>query len=206
MKKLAIIFSLVMFMASCTCTMSQIPPQYIYVNASCGAALPDYLPMFTFTDNCEIDTVWQSPTRGTWLTVPTTTVLIRAIDNFNNHTDLMFTVTLVDTIAPTITLLDSTLIGAVYDQVGTLYNMADRMLARQEWWFDANFPWDDLQIQYTDSIGNIQTITGIPEELVPSNLYMNRTMITWTAAGHAFTGDGMRIYTFAQPGDTLIIR
>ena len=68
------------------------------------------------------------------------------------------------------------------------------------------FPWDDVQMQYTDSVGDLHTITGIPDELIPSNLYMNRTMVTWTAAGHAFTGNGMRVFTFAQPGDTLVIK
>ncbi len=206
MKRLTFLTTLLLLLGGCACTFSQIPPQYLYVDESCGAALPDYLPKFTYSDNCGIDTVWQSPTRGSWLTAPTTTVLIRAIDKFGNHTDLMFDVTLLDTIPPTITLADSTLVSKAYYDLGTMYDIADKILARQEWYFDGTFPWDDVQIQYTDSLGVLQTITGIPDELVPSNLYLNRTLVTWTAAGHAFTGDGMRVFTFAQPGDTLIVQ
>ena len=207
MRKIILSLMILVAVSGCKCIMSQsIPPQYLYVDEMCGATLPDYLPMFLFTDNCGIDTVWQSPTRGSWLTVPTTTVLIRAIDNFGNHTDLMFDVTLLDTVPPVITLADSTLLSQVYNDIGNIYDVADKMLARQEWWFDGVFPWDDVQMQYTDSLGVLHTITGIPDELIPSNLYMNRTMVTWTAAGHAFTGNGMRVFTFAQPGDTLVIK
>ena len=207
MKKILYFISVIL-LSSCTCTLTiaQIPPQYLYVDQSCGAALPDYLAKIRVTDNCTIDTVEQTPTAGTWLTQPTTTVLIEARDVFSNITNMMFTVTLIDTVPPTIELTDSTLIGAVYEQIGSMYDKADMMLARQEWWFDSVFPWDDIQLQYTDSLGVVQTITGIPDELIPDNLYLNRTMVTWTAAGHALTGDGMRVFTFAQPGDTLIVQ
>lgn len=185
MRKLIILFTLALLMSGCTCLMSQsIPPQFLYVDETCGAALPDYLPMFTFTDNCAIDTVWQSPTRGSWLTVPTTTVLIRAIDNFGNHTDLMFNVTLLDTVPPTITLADSSLITNVYEQIDAVYNIADRMLARTDLW--AN--------------------TVIPDTIPVYEDYWNDVLVSWTDPGHAFTGEGMRVWTFARQGDTLIIR
>jgi len=184
MKKLFILFAAVLLMSSCVCTFSQIPPQYLYVGEGCGAALPDYLPKFTFTDNCEIDTVWQSPTRGTWLTVPTTTVLIRAIDKFNNHTDLMFNVTLVDTVPPVITLADSSLITSVYEKIDAIYNIADRMLAETDLWTTAQLP-DSLNI-WED--------------------YYNNVLVSYTDPGHAFTGEGMRVWVFGEVGDTIIIR
>jgi len=184
MKKLITFSLFALLLSSCVCTFSQVPPQYLQVGEGCGAALPDYLPMFTYTDNCGIDTVWQSPTRGSWLTTPTTTVLIRAIDNFNNHTDLMFTVTLIDTVPPVITLGDSTLITGLYEQIDAIYNIADRILATTDLWADG---------QRTDTI-------PVWED------YFNNTLISWTDPGHAFTGEGMRVWTFGEVGDTIIIR
>jgi hypothetical protein len=184
MKRLFILSSMLLLLASCSCVFSQIPPQYLYAGEGCGAALPDYLPKVIVSDNCGIDTLWQSPTRGTWLTVPTTTVLIRAIDKFNNHTDLMFTVTLIDTVPPVITLGDSSLISSVYDKIDNLYNIADRMLAETDLW----------------------ATTQIPDSLMTYEDYFNNTLVSWTDPGHAFTGEGMRVWTFAETGDTLIIR
>jgi hypothetical protein len=184
MKKVIILFAIVLSGCS-TCIMSQsIPPQFIYTNETCGAALPDYLPKFLFTDNCEIDTVWQSPAFGSWLTIPTTNAMIRAIDKFGNHTDLLFNVTLVDTVPPTITLIDSTLISDVYQKIDAVYNIADRMLAQTDLWASSVLS-DTIPI-YED--------------------YMNNVLVAWTDPGHAFTGEGMRVWTMAQPGDTLIIR
>lgn len=184
MKKVIILLTIVLSGCS-TCIMSQsIPSQFIYVDETCGAAMPDYLPYFTFTDNCGIDTVWQSPTRGTWLTVPTTNCMIRAIDNFGNFTDLLFNVTLVDTVPPTITLTDSTLISGVYEKIDAVYNIADRMLARTELWANTVMP-DTIPV-YED--------------------YWNDVLVAWTDPGHAFTGEGMRVWTMVQLGDTLIIR
>ena len=190
MKKLLfLLFAVVM--TSCACVMSQtLPPQYLYTDETCGAAMPDYLPKFLFTDNCEIDTVWQSPTRGSWLTAPANNAMIRAVDKFGNHTDLMFTIHLLDPVPPQIILQDSTLITDNYEKINTLYNMADRILAYQEMWFDANFDWE---------------AAGIPDSIQPSNEYANKTLLTWTDPLHAFNGQGMRVHTFVEPGDTIII-
>jgi hypothetical protein len=207
MKKLFILSVLVLLLGSCTCIMSQsIPPQYLYVDESCGAPLPDYLPMFTFSDNCAIDTVLQSPTRGTWLTVPTTTVLIRAIDNFSNHTDLIFTVTLLDTVPPTITLGDSTLITNGWGMINSMYDVADKMIARQEIYFDNTFPYDIIRVSYIDSLENENWIIGIPDTIQPTNLYANKIMLRWVSPGHALTGEGGSWITFQEPGDTLIVQ
>jgi hypothetical protein len=188
MKKL-LFFLFAVAMTSCTCVMSQsIPAQYLYVDQSCGAAMPDYLPKFTFTDNCGIDTVWQSPIRGTWLTAPATSAMIRAIDKFGNHTDLMFTIHLLDTVPPQIILQDSTLITDNYEKINTLYNMADRILAYQEMWFDASFDWEGA---------------GIPPEVTADNQYFNKILLTWTTPGYAFGNPGQRVHTFAEPGTSI---
>ena len=184
MKKTIFLLSLIIC-TSCACVFPQtIPPQFIYSDQTCGAAMPDYLPKLTISDNCGIDTVWQSPTRGTWLTAPTTNCMIRAIDNFNNQTDVLFTITLIDTVPPTITIADSSLISDAYNKIDAVYNIADKMLARTELWADANTP--DSLATYED--------------------YFNDVLVAWTDPGHAFTGEGMRVWTFAQVGDTLIIK
>jgi len=184
MKKLMLIlFAAVL--AGCTCIKSQtIPPQFLYLGEDCGIAMPNYIPMFEYNDNCGIDTVWQSPTYGTWLTAPTTNCMIRAIDKFGNYTDLLFNVTLVDTVPPTISLIDSTLISGNYEKIDALYNIADRILARTDLWATAHIP-DSIPV-YED--------------------YWNDVLVCWTDPGHAFTGEGMRVWTFARQGDTLIIR
>jgi len=169
----------------CNCIMSQsIPAQYLYVGEDCGVPMPDYLPKFIFSDNCGIDSVWQSPTRGSWLTAPANNAMIRAIDKFGNHTDLLFTVNLIDTVPPQIILADSTLITDNYEKIDAIYNIADRILARTDLWATSQIP-DSIPV-YED--------------------YWNDVLVSWTDPGHAFTGEGMRVWTFVQPGDTLIIR
>jgi len=184
MKKFFILSLVTLFLSGCGCLMSQMPPQYLQVDQSCGAALPDYLPMIKVTDNCQVVSVEQTPSAGSWLTVPTTTVLIRATDNFNNHTDLMFTVTLVDTISPVIVVTDTTLIVKAYDVIDSMYDNAERALARQMW--------------YDEGL--------LPDSLLTSEDYCNNIMLTWTDPCKAFTGEGFRIHTFVNSGDTLIFR
>ena len=186
MKKLVFLL-VVVLLSSCKCLIGQIPPQYLYVDENCGAAMPDYIPKFTYTDNCGIDTVWQSPTKGTWLTQPVNNAMIRAIDRFGNYTDILFTVNLIDTIPPTITLNDSTLLTNGINVMTNLYNMADRILAREELFFDSVFPWDSIPAHEA------------------ADSYANKVMLTWTSPRFAFTGEGGRVHTFVNPGDTLII-
>ena len=182
MKKLLFLLGIIL-LSSCTCIMSQVPDQYLYVDQSCGAALPDYLLKVTATDNCAIDTIWQSPTRGTWLTQPATTVLIRAIDNFGNHTDLMFTVHLLDTVPPVITA-DTTMLVNAYGHIDNLYNTAERMLARQVWFEESQ----------------------APDSLITDDDFCNSTLLTWSDPCLAFTGEGYRVHTFISPADTVIIQ
>lgn len=89
----------------CNC-LSQIPPQYIYIDEDCKAVLPDYRDFFEFSDNCAVKDTIQLPAPGTPLTIilnPISTVEI-VIRDYSNNTDFVqFDVILVDTIPPIIT-------------------------------------------------------------------------------------------------------
>lgn len=189
MKKLILLLSVVL-MTSCACLTGQIPNQSLYVDQSCGAALPDFRLRMTFSDNCQIDTVQQSPTPGSWLTQRYNTVLIRAYDNFRNYTDVMIQIELIDTVGPALVGWDSTLISDAFGKITTLYNVADRMLAYKEQYFDETFDW---------------AAAGIPDSIRPTNEYFNKVMLTWTSPGIAFGLPGSRVHTFVNPGDTLVI-
>ena len=182
MKKLLFLLSIIL-LSSCSCLIGQIPPQYLYVDQSCGAAMPDYLAKIRLTDNCEIDTVWQSPTFGTWLTQPANNAMIRAVDKFGNHTDVLFTVFLLDTIPPVITA-DTTMAVNAYGFIDNLYNTAERMLARQVWFEEST----------------------APDSLITDEDFCNSTMLTWSDPCLAFTGEGHRVHTFITPADTVIIQ
>jgi len=102
MKKLILLLFVTAFMSSCVCTLSQIPPQYIYANADCQALLPDFKGKVTATDNCAIKVIEQTPAPGYVLsaTNQVVNVLLKATDVFNNSSQVTFSVTLLDTIAP----------------------------------------------------------------------------------------------------------
>lgn len=205
MKKILILI-VATFITSCSCLIGQVPPQSLFVDETCGAALPDYRPLLTFRDNCGIDTIEQMPTPGSWLTEKYNTVHIRAWDNFENYTDILFSVELLDTTPPELVGVDSSLIAQVYENVNSLYNAADRLLAENEMWFDSTFPYDDITFQYVDSLGVTQTLQGIPWELQPTNLYCNYTMVTATPACYAYLGEGFgRVITFVKPGSYFMI-
>ena len=79
--------------------------QDLYVDASCDVSLPDYTGMATATDNCTMSpTVTQSPAAGTTLNGAgtTQTVTLFATDASGNVDSCSFTVTLNDSIIPTI--------------------------------------------------------------------------------------------------------
>lgn len=205
MKKIIILLSIILTLGGCACLYSQVPPQSLFIDETCGAAVPDYRPLLHFSDNCGIDTIEQSPTPGTWLTTRFNTVMIRATDAYGNNTDVLFSLELLDSTPPVLDSIDASLIAQVYQNVSSLYNTADRLLALNEMWFDDTFPWDDIEFQYIDSLGVTQTLRGIPAELQPTNLYCNYTMVTATPACYAFLGEGARYTVFVKPGDTFTI-
>lgn len=165
------------------CLVGQVPTTYLYVDETCGAAMPDLRPMLEWRDNCGIDTVEQTPTPGSWLTEQYNTVHFRAFDRFRNFTDVLGSVELLDTIPPELVGVDSTMLVKAYEYIDTLYDTAERMLARQVW--------------YEDGLA--------PDSLWTDDDFCNDVLLTWTDPCKAFTGEGYRIWTFANPGDTVIV-
>lgn len=198
MKKLLILSLTLILLSSCTCLLSQIPPQHIYAGDGCEATLPNYLPLVKASDNCQVASVTQTPQAGYLLnaTRQVVTVTIRATDVFNNYSESSFTVTLLDTVKPTITF-DSTLYAYQYKQIGDLYDQADRLVAYQMMNTDVTFP--------VDSFPGLREFWGNnPDEFWDE--YSTKQMITWTSPGYAFTGVGQRCFTWVSPADTVIIR
>lgn len=192
MKKL-LIFAIVMLLASsCTCLIAQIPPQYVYVTTNCEATLPNYIPMVTVSDNCQIKSVTQNPLPGFLLnaTNPQVTVTIRATDVFDNFTEVSFSVKAVDTVPPVITPTGD-LLTDNWAKIHGLYDAADRLLAEQEQYFDLNFDWE---------------AAGIPVELRPTGQYDKKVLTIMTSPAHATTGYGGRFIMYQSNNDSFIAK
>lgn len=191
MKKILFLLSIVLF-SSCTCVLSQIPPQYIYVGENCEAVLPDYLTKVTATDNCSLASLIQIPQAGTVLTASQTVtdVEVRATDSQGNHTSINFNVILIDTIPPVITVdttltADDSLYGSGYDIIDALYTQADKIIADKLTFFDENFPYEKI---------------GLP---VQDSSYFKEYLIVSTSPGFAITRQGGRVWSFWNPNDTI---
>jgi hypothetical protein len=191
MKKILFLLSIVLF-SSCTCVLSQIPPQYIYVGENCEAVLPDYLTKVTATDNCSLASLIQIPQAGTVLTASQTVtdVEVRATDSQGNHTSINFNVILIDTIPPIITVdttltADDSLYGSGYDIIDALYTQADKIIADKLTFFDENFPYEKI---------------GLP---VQDSSYFKEYLIVSTSPGYAITREGGRVWSFWNPNDTI---
>ncbi len=200
MKKL-LIFAIVMLLASsCTCMLAQVPPQYIEVEANCEAVLPDYTigwntdtaKYVKVTDNCQIKSVTQDPVAGTILNAinPQVTVTITATDVFDNFTQVTFIVKTVDKIGPVI-LIQGGFLTENWDTINNMYDQADRLLAEQEAFFDANFDWD---------------AAGIPIELRPTGQYDKKVLTIMTSPAHATTGYGGRFIMYQSNNDSFIAK
>lgn len=183
MKKLLFLLSIIL-LSSCTCLIGQVPPTYLYVDETCGAAMPDLRPRLEWRDNCGIDTVEQTPTPGTWLTEQYNTVHFRAYDRFRNFTDVLGSVELLDTIPPEFVGVDSVMLVSAYGFIDNLYNTAERILAHQVWFEES----------------------AAPDSLWTDDDFCNSTLLTWTDACKAFTGEGYRVHTFISQADTVIIQ
>lgn len=191
MKQILILLSV--FLTSCSCLLGQIPPQKIYAGSGCTAALPDYRTKITASDNCEILSFTQIPTPGFILNAATkiTTVTVKATDASGNFRQVVFSVTLLDTIKPKLTI-DPTLLAYQLKQVDELYDFGDRLIAEQE--------------KNLMSHSWIDSIPGLRKKLGDSTYY-KKTLLTWTSPGHAVTGNGGRVWTFYDSDkDTLIIK
>jgi hypothetical protein len=191
MKKLLI--PLLLLLSSCSCLLSQIPPQRIYAGSGCTAILPDYRLKIVAFDNCEIASYTQVPAPGFVLTPTnkTASVTVKVTDASGNFRQVVFTVTLLDTIKPVLTI-DPSLLAYQLKQVEDIYNFGDRLIAEQE----KNL----MQQSWIDSIPGLRS-------KIQDSAYYKKSMLTWTAKGHAVTGEGYRVFTFYDADeDTLIIR
>ena len=193
MKKLIILFAVVLLASSCTCMMSQIGPQYVFVGPNCTAVLPDYTTeeYVKIEDNCGIKSVIQTPLAGTILTAdnPTVIVTIRATDLFDNFNEVSFPVTAKDSIIPNIT--PTGLLTDNWVKIHSLYDQADRLLAEQEQYFDETFDWE---------------AAGIPEDKRPIGEYDKKVMNIIVSPAHATTGYGHRMITFVSNADSYIAK
>ncbi|TXI83470.1 MAG: HYR domain-containing protein [Crocinitomicaceae bacterium] len=89
------------------------PNQTLYSNASCVASLPDYVPMISLTENCFFIsnvTYVQSPAAASNIN-GITTITITGTDQSGNDGTCSFTVTPLDTIAPTIVCPSNTTVN-----------------------------------------------------------------------------------------------
>jgi uncharacterized protein YceK len=191
MKKLLILLTLIL--SGCSCMISQIPPQRIYAGAGCSATLPDYRLKITASDNCEIASFTQLPAPGFVLNAATktTTVTVKATDATGNFRQIVFTVTLLDTVKPILTV-DPTLLSYQMQQVKEFYDFGDKLLAEHERNF-INQSW-------------IDSIPGLRDKLQDSSYY-KKSMLIWTSPAYAMTGEGDRTITFYDSkSDTIIIR
>jgi hypothetical protein len=128
-KKLFLFLFASMLLCSCSCLLSQIPPQYIYAGAGCTALLPDYKPQVTVTGGCTGFTVVQTPAVGTVLTATskTATVVIKATGTNGKSRQIQFVVTMLDTVTPKLTPTGS-LVAYHLDQDRELYDAADKVV------------------------------------------------------------------------------
>ena len=190
MKKILFLSSIVL-LSSCTCILSQIPSQYVYIGENCQAVLPNYLTKVTATDNCNLASLIQIPEGGSILTNIVNEIEIRATDNTGNHTSINFNVILIDTIPPIITVDDTTLTGdnslygTGYDIIDALYTQADKIIADKLTYFDENFPYEKI---------------GLPDQ---DSSYFKEYLIVSTSPGFAITRQGGRVWSFWNPNDSI---
>lgn len=192
MKKLIILFTVVLLASSCTCLIGQVPPQYILVGNDCQAALPDYRSMLTITDNCGIKDTIQTPEAGYILSAvnQSVEVTIRATDQFGNWSEVKFMVTAKDDKPPVMIPKDE-LLSAGWEVINSMYDQADRLLAEQEQYFDETFDWE---------------AAGIPEDKRPIGEYDKKVLNIIVSPAHATTGYGHRMITFVSNADSYIAK
>lgn len=101
MKKLFLLMAAALF-TGCSCLLSQVPPQVIYVDSNCEGRLPDYTKVVQASDNCGDVVLTQMPAPNTLLDVqnPAMVVTVVGTDRFGNKAQLLINVTLVDTVPP----------------------------------------------------------------------------------------------------------
>ena len=128
MKKLFFYLFASMLLCSCSCILGQIPPQYIYAGSGCTAPMPDYKSKVTVIGGCSGYNLTQTPTAGTIITVLNSPqmVIIKASGLNGKSSQTGFTVTMLDTITPIITTLQ-TFVDDALQRSKVLYDAADRI-------------------------------------------------------------------------------
>jgi hypothetical protein len=138
-----------MLLCSCSCLLSQIPPQQIYAGAGCKAAVPDYKLYATLTGtNCSTFTITQTPAAGTFITVPNVanTVTMKATVSNGKILQTTFTVTMLDTITPKWVLsgpLAVQQMDSLLEKTKVLQNMVNDMTITAYKEADKLFPWEE---------------------------------------------------------------
>ena len=157
MKKV-ILFLFATLLIGCTC-IGQIPTQMVYINQDCEALLPDYVPMVEVSDNCTATFITQDPLPGTILIGGNMSVevIITAIDESGNESEISFDVVALDTISPLITPTGSLV----------AYNLEDASHV-----LDANRLAMGSQLQYALDVSGDSTWI---------KLYNTYTMVTFSA-------------------------
>ena len=102
---------MLLFAALNGCCVAQIPTQFIIANDSCEAFLPDYTLAVVVRDNCCVEQIVQTPDPGITL-VPGVDRIVTLIgyDCYGNSNTMTFDVIVIDNVAPTFEIIDSTVL------------------------------------------------------------------------------------------------
>ena len=198
----ALVFLLSIFLTGCgTCNliMSQIPPQFVSPTVGCTAPLPDYKVKVTVTDNCAIASYTQVPAAGTMLlnTTPIN-VTLKATDVSGNIKQIVFSVTLRDTVKPVFHI--DPLLTYTWDTITKVYNQADRMVSQMM--TNEGIVGPIGMYHVGDSLLYFKDVNGysiIPYPRPFVDYYTTKTMVISTYPGYAFTGKGQRVWNFIEP-------
>jgi hypothetical protein len=149
MKRFIYLLGLLLLSSSCTCILSQVPPQTIYANTECEAVLPDYTLQVTASDNCGEVTLRQLPAAGTILTAanPVVDVLITGTDQFGNEAFITVPVSMIDTIPPILEWVTGVASIGEQDVVNMYKNweQAVKYYGIAEWIYDQSWKPDSLE-------------------------------------------------------------
>jgi len=139
MKKAFLILAVILSLTGCC--LSQVSTQYVYVDSTCTAILPDYTGIVIVHDNCEVANLTQLPSPGQSI-ITTTVVEIVAVDVAGNESSVMFDVVLLDTIPPTIQL-NPEWTGYSDEEVGDMYKTFETWVQAKGVEFNETFPFEE---------------------------------------------------------------
>jgi hypothetical protein len=193
MKRLLFILSI--FFMGCTC-IAQIPPQYVYVGEDCTATLPDYLNQVTVRDNCQLDTIFQTPGVGYILDAvnQNVQVTITARDAFGNETNMSFEVTAIDTIPPIIEP-DTTLLTAFSRYQDVMFKVSHNLLLKELERGDKLFP-DSIEIAQDVWLTKEDVLQG--DSTFSQSWYENNFIAVFPAGGK-----GEYLGNYYTPGKSI---